>query len=375
MRAVAERRLAPGDAVRTHLDRCLGCLACETACPAGVEYGRLLEGARQMLSEKGRRPAPIERAVLWGMSGTRGGNSAMVAARLLRALGLARAVGRFAYGRVGVAARLLAATAPAFRAGDRGSAPAPDPPPAAAEGRPSYALLLGCVMKRLFGHVHSATRRTLRSGGYREVSAPGQGCCGALHAHAGDAEAARAMARRNIKAFEAARPDFIAVNSAGCGQAMREYPRWFDTDPEWAARAEETASRVRDVTELLADAPVALRGRLIGRVAYDAPCHLLHGQRVQQAPLRVLGAIDGLEKATIPSSSRCCGGAGIYNLTQPALSTEVLSGKLDEIEKAGVNWVATGNPGCIMQIGSGLAWRRSQTRAVHPVELVDQALP
>lgn len=228
-------------------------------------------------------------------------------------------------------------------------------------------------MKQLFGHVHAATRRTMHRAGYRDVEAPEQGCCGALHAHAGELAGARALARQNILAFEASNADWIATNSAGCGQAMREYPAWLDGESEWRERAEVLAGRVRDVTTLLVEAPRAVSGRLVGQVGYDAPCHLFHGQQVREAPLQLLDGIDGLERVAIPSSERCCGGAGVYNLTRPELSAEVLASKLDEIEETGVGWVATGNPGCIMQIGAGLAARGSAIRVVHPVELLDRA--
>lgn len=228
-------------------------------------------------------------------------------------------------------------------------------------------------MRPLFGHIHAATRHTLLEAGFAEVSSVGQGCCGALHAHAGDLQGARALARKNIEAFEASGASYVVSDAAGCGQAIRQYPEWL-SGPEWRSRAEALAERVRDVTVLLADSPALVAGRLPGRVAYDAPCHLVHGQRVSDAPVRMLDAVEDLEMVPIASRDACCGGAGIYNLTRPDLSADVLSSKLDEIEAAEVDWLATGNPGCIMQIGAGLAARGSATRVVHPVELVNQAI-
>jgi glycolate oxidase iron-sulfur subunit len=368
MRAVAEERLELGDVVQEHLDRCLGCLACETACPAGVQYGHLLEDSRRQLAAVGRGPGALGRAVLSVVAGGPGSSVVFAASRLARRLGVARLIGRWVGGVPGLSARLLDATRPAFPSGDSAVRESGHD-----GSRPSYTLLEGCVMKRLFGHVHAATRRTMVRVGYREVEAPEQGCCGALHAHAGDLDGARVLARRNILAFEASNADAIATNSAGCGQAMREYPEWLDGEEEWRHRAEAVAERVRDVSTLLAAAPRALSGRLTGRVGYDAPCHLLHGQRVRDAPLQLLDAIEGLERVSIPSSEQCCGGAGTYNLTRPELSAELLSSKLDEIEEADVGWVATGNPGCIMQIGAGLAARGGTTRVVHPIELLDRA--
>ena len=380
MRAVAEERLELGEVVQEHLDRCLGCLACEPACPAGVEYGYLLEGARAQLAVVGRGPGASGRAVMEIVTGGTGARVAFAASRLARGLRLARLIGRWTGGRPGLAARLLDATRPVFRSRDRapsrpasGGLAGESTSDATEVATPSYALLEGCVMKSLFGHVHAATRRTMRQAGYREVAVAEQTCCGALHAHAGDLEGARTLARRNIEAFERSGTDLIATNSAGCGQAMREYPVWLDGEAEWESRAMALAGQVRDVTTLLVEAPRAVSGRLDGRVGYDAPCHLLHGQRVREAPLQMLDGIEGLERMPIPSSEACCGGAGIYNLTRPELSAEILASKLDEIETAGFDWVATGNPGCIMQIGAGLAARGSAIRVVHPIELLDRA--
>lgn len=377
MRALVEGRLESDDgAFATHIDRCLGCRACETACPAGVEYGSLLERARADRTEAAGGPDLLSRLLLWVFSDDLRTRLALGLGRVLRATGLAGALERVLPGRAGLAMRLLASTRPGKRepaAGSGRDGRGPDP-----DG-PSYALLEGCVMSGLFGHVNEATRRALGAHGYRESVAPGQGCCGALHAHAGMKEDARELARRNIRAFEETDAEWIAVNSAGCGAAMREYPEWMAGDPVWVTRARELADRVRDVTELLDGAPERPPLELRGRVAYDAPCHLLHGQGVEDEPLDVLGRIEGLEVSRLPSCDSCCGGAGIYNLLQPELAARVLAPKLDEIDDDEIDddaprWVASGNPGCLMQIGSGLRERRATARAVHPVELVDRAL-
>lgn len=373
MRALVEGRLESDDgAFATHIDRCLGCRACETACPAGVEYGSLLERARADRTEAAGGPDLLSRLLLWLFRDDLRTRLVLGLGRVLRATGLAEALERVLPGRAGLAMRLLASTRPGERepaAGSGRDGRGPDP-----DG-PSYALLEGCVMSGLFGHVNEATRRALGAHGYRESVAPGQGCCGALHAHAGMKEDARELARRNIRAFEETDAEWIAVNSAGCGAAMREYPEWMAGDPVWVTRARELADRVRDVTELLEGAPERPPLELRGRVAYDAPCHLLHGQGVEDEPLDVLGRIEGLEVSRLPSCDSCCGGAGIYNLLQPELAARVLAPKLDEIDDDAPRWVASGNPGCLMQIGSGLRERRAAVRAVHPVELVDRALP
>lgn len=373
MRALVEGRLESDDgAFATHIDRCLGCRACETACPAGVEYGSLLERARADRTEAAGGPDLLSRLLLRVFSDDLWTRLVLGLGRALRATGLAGALERVLPGRAGLAMRLLASTRPGEREPAEGSGrDGRDPDP---DGS-SYALLEGCVMSGLFGHVNEATRRVLSAHGYRESAVPEQGCCGALHAHAGMREDARELARRNIRAFEETGAEWIAVNSAGCGAAMREYPEWMAGDPVWVTRAREFADRVRDVTELLDGAPERPPLELRGRVAYDAPCHLLHGQGVEDEPLDVMRRIEGLEVSRLPSCDSCCGGAGIYNLLQPELSARVAAPKLDEIDDDAPRWVASGNPGCLMQLGSGLRERRAAVRAVHPVELVDRALP
>jgi len=305
-------------------------------------------------------------------------------ARFLRTAGLARAFGRLLPGKAGQLLRLLAATRPTFartrvfepvdpRSDDRGRDAAKD------EG--SYVLLTGCVMNGLFAHVHASTRRTLARAGYREVEAPGQTCCGALHAHAGLLVEAREQARRNIEVFEQADCEWIVTDSAGCGAGLKDYPAWFADEPEWQERAVFLARRVRDITEILASVRLFFEldvgrehsARLEGRVGYDAPCHLQHGQGIQKEPLDVLRAIPGLEVEALPSSDRCCGGAGMYNLAQPDLAARVRAPKLGEARRGGFDWIATGNPGCIMYLGAGLLHSGDRTPVVHPVELVDRA--
>ena len=209
-------------------------------------------------------------------------------------------------------------------------------------------------MEGLFKQTNRATDRVLAVNGYAIVEAPGQQCCGALHAHAGDLENARNLARRNIAAFERSGAEFIAVNAAGCGAIMKEYGHLLKDDAGWHDRAAALASRVRDVSELLAAAGPRQGGPLPIRVTYDAPCHLQHAQRVTQAPLSVLAAIPGLELVPLHDSDQCCGSAGIYNLIEPETSDAVLEPKLANIRATGAPFVATGNPGCLMQIGAGL---------------------
>jgi glycolate oxidase iron-sulfur subunit len=227
-------------------------------------------------------------------------------------------------------------------------------------------------MDGLFGHVHAATARVLAANGYTLVAAPGQACCGALHAHAGLENEARSLARRNVVALSRARADLFVVNAAGCGAALKEYGRLFAGDP-LESLARDVAGRVRDVSEVLALAGPRPGAPLDVSVAYDPPCHLLHAQRVSQPPLRVLDAVPALRRVPLDEAEMCCGSAGSYSLTEPALSQEVLARKIANIARAQPDVVATGNPGCVMQIGAGLAARGLRIPVVHPVEILDRS--
>jgi glycolate oxidase iron-sulfur subunit len=382
MRAVVEGRLDPSsNAFQTHIDRCLGCRACETVCPSGVEYGSLLEMAR-FEAAKAKVPSGLAGSMLRVFASRAKTGFLMSLAVVLRATGvpalLARVLpdkGRLAQFRL--AAAMLAASAPwrasrASRRDRRGSA-ASVIATAAGAPRPRVGLLEGCVQRGLFGRVNAATVRVLEANGLDVVQVVGQACCGALHAHGGDLEKARALARINVDAFSAAHLDLIVTNAAGCGAVMKEYAHLLASDPIYAERAHALVSRVRDVTEVLAE-----RGPLPGApvpmtATYDAPCHLLHAQRVARAPRAVLAAVPGLTLRALEGEEECCGGAGIYGITHPELGGQIGRDKAEAVKRSGAEVVVTGNPGCAMQIGAWLRMTGSQVRTAHPVEVLDES--
>jgi glycolate oxidase iron-sulfur subunit len=227
-------------------------------------------------------------------------------------------------------------------------------------------------MEGLLSHVHAATCRTLEANGYRVSRITGQVCCGALHAHAGQRAHAIELARRNVQAFAKEPDSIIAVNSAGCGAILKEYGELLAGDP-LEQHAAALAARVRDVSELLADRGPREGNPVRMRVVYDPPCHLLHAQGIADAPLAVLRAVPGLEHVTHADAEMCCGSAGSYSFTQSALSRAVLDRKVANILAAEPDIVATGNPGCIMQIGAGIAAVGSKLSVVHPIEILDRS--
>jgi Fe-S oxidoreductase len=236
------------------------------------------------------------------------------------------------------------------------------------ERRGRVALFVGCVMPELFGDVNGATARVLARNGFDVVVPQAQGCCGALHAHAGDEALAHALARANVRAFREVDVDHVVVNSAGCGAALQEAGAWLG--PE----GEELAASVVDPSVLLDAAGLRPpESRLEARVCYDDPCHLVHGQRVTDPPRRLLQAIPGVELVDHADPTSCCGAAGIYNLTHPEMSQRVLDRKLDALAEADPDVIASGNPGCLMQLAGGVGARGLRARVVHPMLLLDEA--
>ena len=394
MRAVVEGRLDAGsEAFGIHIDRCLGCRACEPVCPSGVEYGTLLELARETVAEH-RPPRFLTRALLWVFASSFRRALFFVPSRLIRGLGIASlgaalmpAVGPLKTAKLALA--MLASTTGWSRlralgnagATTAGAADSPAGPlsaesstaPAAVGSRRRVAVLTGCVQEGLFTRLNRATVRTLEANGYEVVPVGGQDCCGALHAHGGDLEQARALARANIAAFESIDADAIAVNTAGCGAAMKDYGVLLENDLEISGRARELSAKVKDVTELLAQAGPLSGAEVTCTVAYDHPCHLLHAQRVEQPPLTVLAAIPGVEVRIVENADECCGGAGIYGITHPELGGEIGRDKVVAVRACAADAVVTANPGCMMQIGAGLRLEGAPEGVLHPVELLDES--
>lgn len=368
MRGVAEGTIPLGEVVAEEASLCLGCRACETACPAGVPYGALLEATRAATVGAGLRDglaARIERAALRELvPHPRRLHLATSALALAQRLGLDRVAALFLPARLREMQALLPAIPPAA---ERGRLPVHTPARGTVRGR--VAVFEGCIMPELFGRVNAATLRVLAACGLDVVVPAGQGCCGALAAHSGELETARGLARRNLAAFDPSAVDAIVVNSAGCGAAMREAEHWLPGE------ARDFAAKVRDVSEVIAEAglPSDL-APVPGTVCYDDPCHLVHAQGVSQPPRRLLEAIPGLTLVPHEDPGACCGAAGIYNLTEPAMSMRILDRKMDALEAADPDFIASGNPGCLMQLATGAAARGLGAEVLHPVELLDRAL-
>ncbi len=376
MRAVGEGRLAnTSESFSKHIDRCLGCRACEQVCPAGVEYGQLLEASRQELLTA--QPKHTFTHMLLRFALTHVWNSPsrlrmfFGASRVFRDLGLARlilqlGVAKLVSPRAHFALALLESSRPQVQAGGATTEKAAQ---SQTDGATTSVLLFkGCVGEGLFARVNQATKRVLVVNGF-EVEAPSsQVCCGALHAHAGDLEGARILARQNIQAFETSDAPII-TNAGGCGAMLASYGHLLHDKT-----ANEFSKRVRDISQQLET--VAMRcGENIdaNRVTYDTSCHLLYGQHAGDASLKTLKSIPNLNFRNLEGTERCCGGAGIYNLLEPEMSAQVLEEKLRNIDATGANLLATGNPGCQMHIGAGARLKGKPLQVCHPIELIDES--
>jgi len=362
MRAAAEGRVGLNETFQRHIDLCLGCRACETACPSGVRFGSLLEATRAQLRRDGPPPKQrlLDRFVFSVFPEPARLGAALAGFRLYKRSGL-RALVRASgvlrrFPRLAAMESLLDDVPPA--------APLPELVPARGQAVGRVGLLTGCVQRHLYPNVNRDTARLLSLAGFDVVIPRAQGCCGALDLHAGRTEAHAARARALAAAFPVDL-DFIVTNAAGCGAAMKEYGLHV---PD----LESFAARVRDVSELLADVELPL-GPLDLTVTYHDACHLAHGQRVRHEPRRLLARIPGVRLVELGDSDLCCGSAGVYNLLEPEMARDLLDRKLARIAETGARVVAAANPGCLLQIAAGCRERGLDVTLVHPVELLARA--
>jgi glycolate dehydrogenase iron-sulfur subunit len=377
MRLVAKGRLQPAD-IDAQLDLCLGCRACETACPAGVKFGRLLEAGR----EQTRRAKHLTR---WQRQQQHILYSGLLLHLkrldlLVDLLWLYQASGLRWLVRKSHLLRLFPET---WSDGELLLPELPSPlirqrlrersTPMGREQR-QVGFLAGCVMRSVFAPTNAATVRVLTKNGCRVVMPRQVGCCGALHAHHGDLATARLLAQQNIRVFEGYNLDAVIVNSAGCGAMMNEYGQLLEHDELYAQRASAFSGKVKDISSFLAGLTLNRRmAQLPLRVAYDDPCHLVHGQGISHEPRQLLQQIPGVALVPFKEADWCCGSAGTYNLMQPEMSRRLLDRKLRHIAAVDPDVIATGNPGCLLQLGWGVKRAGLRAAVLHPIELLDRA--
>jgi glycolate oxidase iron-sulfur subunit len=360
-----------------HIELCLACRGCESACPSGVQYGRLVEAARAEIESVVVR-TPGERRMRRFVFGHLLQSPALMTMlgallylyqgsglqKLVRALGFLKMLGK-----LGEVEQLAPPAEPPFFFGKIGKTF-----PAEGARRYKVAFMAGCIANVCFARLNEATVRVLQKNGCEVVVPHGQGCCGALHVHAGLRDEARGLARRNIDALAEGGYDAILTNAAGCGAALKEYGELLEGDPDYAARAREFSGRMRDVTEFLAAIELNRKMHpLPVTVTYQDSCHLAHGQRIRTAPRKLLEAVPGLTLREMPLSDVCCGSAGIYNVVQNEMSMQILKSKMENVNRTGADAIATANPGCILQLRAGVRLHGKGQRVVHVVELLDEA--
>ena len=369
---------AMSDEYAGHFDKCLGCMACLTACPSGVQYDKLIEATRAQVERNYRRRLSdrLFRRMLFALfPHPRRLRLAALPLWLYQRSGLrwlARHSGLLHL--LPDRLRSMEALTPPVR-WDAFKWRMPELVSAQGERRGRVGLLLGCVQRVFFRHVNDATARVLAAEGYDVVIPREQSCCGALMVHAGEEEQAKALARRTIDAFDAANVDAVVINAAGCGSTMKEYAHLLRDDSEYADRAKILSAKCRDVSEILAALPPrATRHALPLRVAYHDACHLQHAQRVKLQPRQVLATIPGLSVVEVPDAAICCGSAGIYNLVQPEAAQELGERKAKDVLSTGADAVVSSNPGCLLQIQASLEKLGRPLPAYHMVELLDASI-
>jgi glycolate dehydrogenase iron-sulfur subunit len=360
-----------------HIDLCLACRGCESACPSGVRYGRMVEDARAEIEAQRRRG--------WVARKFRG----FVFDRLLQSRGLLSTAGTLLYlyqaSGLQTLVRGLGFLKLLGKLGDLEQlAPGADPPfffsqigrtfPAQGERRYRVAFLAGCIANVSFARLNEATVRVLQKNGCEVVVPENQGCCGALHVHSGLREEARRLARRNIDAVLGGGFDAVITNAAGCGSTLKEYGELLEDDGEYAAKARDFSALMRDITEFLAGLELnGEMGPVNAAVTYQDSCHLAHGQKIRSAPRKLLAAVPGLKFVDMPGADICCGSAGIYNVVQNEMSSQILRRKMESVQGTGADIIATANPGCLLQMQAGVRQYGSRQRVMHVVEILDLA--
>jgi glycolate oxidase iron-sulfur subunit len=400
MRAIADGRLEAEKAFADEMYFCLGCLACETACPAGVDYTRLFEMARAEAERKHALPSSARRFLRWFVLGVLFHKQwrLRLVGRLLwfyQAVGLQTLVRRSGLLRLlPKSLRSLEAKTPTIKRhfspdliaveevpgsrrppGDGAVVAAAVPSGGSVQHAYRVGLLTGCVQDLVYSDVNRDTADVLLANGCAVVTPPSQGCCGSLLAHNGEYEMAKDFARRLLDRFDLDSLDAIITNAAGCGSHLKHFDRLLHDDPRYAIKARQWSEKVKDISEWLVEigfrAPEKPGAE--ARVTYHDACHLCHGQKITVQPRKLLAQIPGLNVVPLPESMWCCGSAGIYNLIQPEMADKLLRRKLDHIASTGATVVATGNPGCLLQIQNGLAAHGTKIEVVHPVTLLARA--
>jgi glycolate oxidase iron-sulfur subunit len=375
MLQVNEGKMSLGDTFVRHIDRCLGCVACEIACPSGVKYGRIVERARAQIEQGYKRPFVQRtlRSFFYNKVIPNFCTLSLVAKlmrfyqrsgvqTLVRKSGLLKLLG------VADLDKLSPQIDKEFFFDEIGKVF-----PAVGEKRGQVAFVAGCINNVAFSHLNRATVNVLTQNGIEVHIPAGQGCCGALHAHAGLREEARELARHNINIFLGGEYDAIVTNAAGCGSNMKEYDDLLENDPAYLSRAKEFKSKVKDVTEYLASIGLRPPKRKIGqKVAYQDPCHLANAQRIRTQPRELLAAI-GCELVELPHPDQCCGSAGVYNVAQNELSMKILEKKMEDVTSVSSDMLATANVGCMIQLRAGVDERGLELPVKHVMELLDEA--
>jgi glycolate oxidase iron-sulfur subunit len=375
MRAVTDGRLGMSDEVRKHLNLCLDCRSCESACPSGVQYGRLIEPfkvAMELSASSRQRTGPLQRLILHHLFPYAGRvKLALAPARLFQKLGVLDLAENLGLTKLlPPTLRRMQAMLPALGASPR---KLPNVLLPIGPKRAKVALFLGCVSDAMYPETNAATARVLQQNGCEVVIPPGQSCCGAIHYHSGAEAPALAFARQNIQTFNADDYDAIIVNAAGCGAMLKDYGHLLHNSTS-REEAERFVAKVKDISEFLVSlGPIPPTHPVPLKVAYHDACHLCHAQGVRSQPRQLLGMIPGLELLPLDESEICCGAAGTYNLTQPEMSERLGRRKMDRIEATGAELVATGNVGCLLQIARKIKERNSKIEIAHPIDLLDRA--